>query len=130
MHLGDVPGGSTKFQAWSSLWEAVGANCPTFRGAPAKLGSLKLGRKVGQMDWVLVGSQREERCASVFIGGVGQSRSMPPPALAAEAAMPRREGGGGDAAAGGDAGAQRDRVHGREHDELEQLCGDRARRVW
>jgi len=50
MHLGDVPGGSTKFQAWSSLWEAVGANCPTFRGAPAKLGSLKLGRKVGQME--------------------------------------------------------------------------------
>ena len=48
MHLGDVPGGSTKFQAWSSLWEAVGPNCPTFRGPPAKLGSLKLGRKVGQ----------------------------------------------------------------------------------
>ena len=42
MRLGDVPGGSTKFQAWSSLWEAVGPNCPTFRGPrPAKLGTAK-----------------------------------------------------------------------------------------
>ena len=49
MRLGDAPQeGPPSFRPGAHCGEAAWPDCPTFGGPPAKLGSPKLGRKVGQ----------------------------------------------------------------------------------